>query len=289
MGEVSVVIVTYNSTDVVRNSILSVIYDTSVKQCFVVDNHSSDNIAALIASINSPKIVLIQNAENLGFGVANNIALKQITTPYALLLNPDAEMDEYAIEILLDGAKRYHNAGILTPLLYGPDGKIQECYRRDFLSREDNEGLFFEPAGDMCADFLLGAVMLFNMEIMQKLGFFDSKIFLFYEDDDICKKVKQNNRELVLIPTARAFHAYGGSSGSSNAISLIKLYHMEWSRLFLYEKYSGKLHAKYRACRLVTVSIIRVSIFFVLLNRIELRTAYARLCGRFDYLIGRRR
>lgn len=289
MSEISVVIVTYNSTDVVANAILSVIEDTSVKQCFIVDNDSSDDIIALVASINSPKIVLIQNTENLGFGVANNIALDQVTTPYALLLNPDAEMDDGAVAILLVAAKRYLNAGILTPLLYGADGETQECYRLDIFRRDVNDGLFFEPDGDMCADFLIGAVMLLNMKIMRKIGFFDPNIFLYYEDDDLCKKVKNNNHELVLIPAAKAFHAYGGSSGSSIAINQIKFYHMEWSRLFLYEKYIGKFNAKYRACRLVTVSIIRISMFFVLQNRIELKVAYAKLSGRFDYLIGRRR
>jgi N-acetylglucosaminyl-diphospho-decaprenol L-rhamnosyltransferase len=289
LNEVSVVIVTYNSVDVVSNSIRSVVDDTAVKQCFIVDNSSSDDIVALVDSIGSPKTVLIQNAENYGFGVANNIALDQVTTPYSLLLNPDAEMDKGAVAILLDAAKRYPNAAILTPLLYGADGEVQECYRRDIFNRDVDAGLFYEPDGDMCADFLIGAVMLLNMEIMRRIGFFDSKIFLFYEDDDICKKVKKNNHELVLIPTARAFHAYGGSSGSSNAISLIKLYHMEWSRLFLYEKYIGKLSAKFKACWLVTVSIMRILKFFVSQNSIELRAAYARLCGRFDYLIGRRR
>ena len=191
MSEISVVIVTYNSTDVVANAILSVIEDTSVKQCFIVDNDSSDDIIALVASINSPKIVLIQNTENLGFGVANNIALDQVTTPYALLLNPDAEMDDGAVAILLVAAKRYLNAGILTPLLYGADGETQECYRLDIFRRDVNDGLFFEPDGDMCADFLIGAVMLLNMKIMRKIGFFDPNIFLYYEDDDLCKKVKK--------------------------------------------------------------------------------------------------
>jgi N-acetylglucosaminyl-diphospho-decaprenol L-rhamnosyltransferase len=204
------------------------------------------------------------------------------------LLNPDAEMDEGALAILLDAAKRYPEAGILTPELYGCKGEVQECYRRSFFDRKANGGIFLKPEGDLCAGFLTGTAMLLNMSKMKKIGFFDPRMFLFYEDDEICLKVREHGYELVHVPQSKVFHAEGMSSGSSAEVEAFKQYHMAWSRLYLYEKYIGKFKAKIHAAKLVGVYCIKTLVFLVLRKGARYRLVRARLVGTFSYLLGRR-
>tara|TARA_R110001583_G_scaffold159243_2_gene311067 strand:+ start:97 stop:984 length:888 start_codon:yes stop_codon:yes gene_type:complete len=283
IGSVSVVIVTFNSTRVVKAAIESVVNEKLVSDIFIVDNASVDNISNVIDSFDSAKIKLIRNSRNLGFGVANNIALEQITTPYALLLNPDAVMDKGAVETLVKKSALYDRAGILSSAVFYENGNLQETYRRNFHERQANEGYFLPADGDICADFLSGAVLLFNMNIMRKVGFFDKNIFLFFEEDDLCMRTTNKGYELIYTPDATASHIDGGSSGSNEELDLFRKYHFTWSYLYISKKYFGKGFARQLSLKLIFKSFLKWVLYLALSKNDLANLQRAKLKAGWDY------
>tara|TARA_R110001583_G_scaffold40193_1_gene128595 strand:- start:21 stop:914 length:894 start_codon:yes stop_codon:yes gene_type:complete len=286
IGPVSVVIVTFNSTRVVRAAIESIVNEKLVSCVFVVDNASVDNISDVIDSFGSAKIKLIRNANNLGFGVANNIALEQITTPYALLMNPDSVMGKGSVETLVKKSALYDRAGILSTAIFYENGNLQETYRRNFYERQMEKGNFLRADGDICAEFLSGAVLFFNMKIMKEVGFFDPNIFLFFEEDDLCMRTTNKGYELIYTPDAKASHIDGGSSGSSEKLDMFRKYHFAWSHLYVSSKYKGKGHARLLSLKLIVKSLLKLVIYLGLNKRELARLHRTRIAAGWDYFFG---
>lgn len=234
--KVSVVMVTHNSDAVVERSLESIPDNITT---FVVDNLSTDNTITTAENA-APKANIIKSEVNLGFGRANNVALEKVQTEFALLLNPDTSLDEGSIEKLLQTADKHPEAAIISPVLYLEDGSIQQSYKNDIFTREKRGGKFIELSGDACAESLSGAVMLLRMSCFKKKKFFDPKVFLFYEDDDICMQARKNGYSLVITPDARVMHMMGKSSPPTLKYIYIKNWHMMWSRLYMQKKYFPK-------------------------------------------------
>lgn len=283
-ASVTAILVAYNSEKVIASAIASLLADAEVGRIIVVDNCSKDNTRDMIKR-DFPKVTLIENPRNDGFGPANNIALTKVNTDYALLVNPDAVMNAGAVETLLETAGRYKDAAILAPALYDEEGNLHHSFKRNVFDRESARHRIVVPEGDICADFLSGAVMLFNMEIMRQVGFFDPNIFLYYEDDDICLRVRKAGYGLVYVPSARAVHLMGASSGSGNPeAEAFKQKHMAYSRLYIEEKYRGRPAAETLAARLHKQYAIKAALYMLQLNRLRTSRYRGRLAGIAEFI-----
>jgi len=232
---VTVVIVAHNSAKVIEKCLKSIPDQIKV---IVVDNASRDKSAEIVKAAR-PDAVVIKSAKNLGFGRGNNLALEKVQTEFAFALNPDTVMRSDTIENLLITADKYPDAAIVAPIMFFEDGTIQKTYKNSVFSRESGKSKYIIPEGALCAEFLSGAAMLMRMNLFRKIGFFDPKIFLFYEDDDICLKVSEAGYSLVQTPEASLVHLMGKSSPPSAKYIYIKNWHIMWSRLYLEKKYKG--------------------------------------------------
>jgi len=96
-----------------------------------------------------------------------------------------------------------------------------------------------EPEGDLCANFLSGAVLLLRKPAFEAIGGFDPNIFMYFEDDDLSLRLRQAGHALVRVNAARARHIGGGSSGPSDAVLRFKQWHFAWSRLYIERKFNG--------------------------------------------------
>src|ERR1700760_2367020 len=114
MQDVTAILVTYNSADVIGAALDCLKREARIGQVIVVDNASIDDTCA-VAARHCPDAVLIRSEKNLGFGAGNNLALERVKTAFALLVNPDALLREGALAALLEAACRYPDAGILAP------------------------------------------------------------------------------------------------------------------------------------------------------------------------------
>ena len=231
---VTVVMVAYNSAHCLPG--LSAGLQTMHK-IIVVDNASDDDLQTQL-SLTLPQASLLRNARNLGFGAANNRALAQVQTPYALLLNPDCLPTKEFLDGLLQAAADFPDAAILAPHLIRRNGTPEVSYRwpsTHWVSKGP------KADGPCCVGFVCGAVMLLNMDVMKRVGFFDETFFLYYEDEDLCQRVFLAGQQIVVVPNVEITHLSRGSVKGPNPLKseFIRGYHHAQSKLVFERKYFG--------------------------------------------------
>lgn len=283
-ASITAILVAYNSEAVIAKALSALDKASHVARIVVVDNASVDNTCDIVSQ-QFPKVLLIENNTNEGFGRANNLGFKKVETPYALLVNPDAVVCEGCINSLLAAAQLYTDAAILAPQLQDEHGHVHHSYKKSVFDRERSSGEYITPEGDLCADFVSGAVMLLNMKHMRTIGFFDPKIFLYYEDDDICLRARRAGLGVLFIPSAQAIHLMGRSSGEgSKKVEFFKQRHITWSRLYVEEKYHGRKQADKLASKLRWKYAIKAAWYASMVKPARISRYRGRLAGIFDFI-----
>ena len=201
----------------------------------VVDNASQDGSADLALRLGAR---VVRNPLNEGYGRANNIGAAVARAEYLLILNPDLVLERGAAEALLTAAARYPDAGLLAPRTIEADGRVA-FQRRSLLAPylRNEAGRPCRPEGDCCAPFLLGACLLVRRELFLRLGGFDPNVFLFYEDDDLCRRVADAGHALVHVHDAVARHGRGRSSVARPGRVFTVRWHFAWSKAYVSRKY----------------------------------------------------
>lgn len=230
--DLTAIIVCFNSAHIIGNA-LKLLAEAKVAT-IVVDNGSIDNSVEVARQFGAQ---IIENHQNLGFGIANNIGVRAAKTPWVLMLNPDIEIAEKAIKTLLAATQIYQNIGILAPKIIEPDGRVFIQPRSLLSPKFLNQAKNFAANGDCCVPFLSGACYFVNRASFLELGGFDENIFLFYEDDDLCRRFWDAGQSLIHIENATALHARGKSSQPLKGRIFTVRYHMAWSRNYICRKY----------------------------------------------------
>lgn len=237
-SDVSVIVVTYNSAHCLAglSETLGVLPNVSI-----VDNASDDDTVATTTQI-LPNAKVIRNPRNLGFGAANNVALHQAQTRYALLLNPDCVPESGFIERMMAVADTYPDAAIIAPHLLRRSNRIELSYRWP-STHWTSKGPAAE--GACCVGFVCGAVMLLNLDVMREVGFFDETFFLYYEDEDLCQRVFKQHKQIILAPEVSVTHLSRGSvrGPSPMRAEFSRGYHHAQSKLIFARKHVNAVHA----------------------------------------------
>ena len=282
----TVVMVTYNSAHLLERCFEGLEGSASV---LVVDNASRDKSVSKIREV-APQATILVNETNEGFGKAVNKALYEVDTEFAVLVSPDCLIEQSVIEQLIILADHWDNAAIVSPVLITEDGKKTRCHDQDLFSREgisrSREDEPF-PSGNVCAGFVQNAVSLLRMKALRKTGFFDENIFLFYEDDDLCIRLRRDGWSLVLAPALVAIHLSGTSSNLNRALLMRRrYYHMAWSRIYLEGKYRGSGRGFVLGITNLIVFLGKLFSALITLNRTKIIRDSARLEGTFAFLCG---
>jgi len=237
-NDVTVVTVAYNSAHCLAALSAAL---KPLKNILIVDNASDDGLQTQLP-LTLPHATLLRNDRNLGFGAANNRALAQVKTPYALLLNPDCLPTPEFFDGLLQAAVDFPDAAIIAPHLMHRNGTPEVSYRWP-ATHWDSRGP--KADGPCCVGFVCGAVMLLNMDVMKRVGFFDETFFLYYEDEDLCQRVFLAGQQIVVVPKVEITHLSRGSVKGPNPLKseFIRGYHHAQSKLVFERKYFGLAHA----------------------------------------------
>jgi len=191
---------------------------------WVVDNASIDG-SIDEAQRKFPNINYILNSENLGFGNANNIALKRVKTEYILLLNPDCYVSAKTLKFMLEYMKTHEEVGGATCKVEQPDGAIDWASHRGFPTPWasflyfvlGNDSLYHLTNRDMGkvheVDAISGAFFMTRKSVLNKVGLFDEDYFLYAEDIDLCFRIKQAGFKIMYIPDVVVLHHKGVTSG----------------------------------------------------------------------------
>jgi GT2 family glycosyltransferase len=233
-SDVTAIVVTFDSAHALPEC-LGALRTDSVP-VIVVDNASTDETLA-IAEGQGAKV--IRNARNEGYGRANNRGVQAAESEFVLIVNPDCIVGKGAVDALVDAARRYPDAALLAPQIVEPDGRVFYQARSLLAPYLHNPGgKLVVPEGEACAPFLSGACFLIRRDVFLKLGGFDDKIFLFYEDDDLCRRIADSGSALIYVPQAVVRHGRGRSTGHKPGRVFTSRWHQAWSRAYVSRKYS---------------------------------------------------
>lgn len=232
-GSVTAIVVAFDSGHVLPECLSSLAGEGT--RIIVVDNASSDASAELSAQYDAH---VIRNARNEGYGRANNIGARAATSEYIFIVNPDVVVEAGTVGRLVEAARAYPDAGLLAPRIMEPGGRVF-FQPRSLLSTylQNEKGKLAVPEGDACAPFASGACFLMRRDLFVAIGGFDPAIFLFYEDDDLCRRLADQGRSIVFVPAATVRHSRGRSSAARPGRAFTARWHQAWSKAYVSRKY----------------------------------------------------
>lgn len=282
-ARVSVVVVTHHSAAVIEPCLTAL---GAAAEVILVDNASDDGTPD-IASRLRPDATVLRNAVGLGYGGGANRGLAVATREFVLLANPDSVVDTDALARLLAAADAFPDGALFGPLVRDRHGEIEPSHDVELFRRRDvasDPGMM--PEGPCCAAYLSGAVTLLRRSAYRTVGAFDDRLFLYYEDDDYCMRIRAARLSSILVPDAVVTHVGGGSVRPSAHYYWEKFWHMAWSRLYIEEKYRGAA-ARRKLARAQLLRFAGKSIANTLtLRRAKAWRDLARLFGTLSYMLG---
>ena len=241
--DVTAILVNYNAGNELAVALRSIQSDCAQVEweAVIVDNASSDNSAAIVETF--PRATLIRNPANVGFGRAVNQAAAVARAPRLLLVNPDCRLVSGAISTLRSVLDAEPSCAVVGPRIFDPDGTVQGSARGD---PDMLTGLFgrtgalrvllpFLPvarrnvvvedavrtgASSVVVDWLSGACMLIRRDAFTTAGGFDERFFLYWEDADLCRRLRNRGFQVRYVPGASAVHQVGRSSQTARRSSI---------------------------------------------------------------------
>ncbi|PYE82222.1 glycosyltransferase family 2 protein [Pseudoroseicyclus aestuarii] len=231
--ELTVIVVSYN-TRALTLACLETLYartHTTRFRCVLLDNASSDGSAEAVAE-RFPQVELIASEDNLGFAKANNVVAAQAQTEWLLLLNPDTEVHEGAIDALLAFSKENPQAGITGGRTVFPDGSLNKlscldritpwsafCVATGLASVFRNTTLFnpeyiggWDRDTVREVDIVVGCFLMIRRSLWEELGGFNLKYFMYAEEADLCLRAGKLGYRPMITPEAQIMHLVGASS-----------------------------------------------------------------------------
>src|SRR5574337_1226280 len=185
LEQVTIVCVTYQSESIIESLAATLRVFPHV---VIVDNGSHDATTARIRR-HIPHARLVERPRNAGFGAANNEAMMQVCTPFALLLNPDSSIEPADLATLVDTLDGHPGAAAVAPQSWYHNGEPQRSFRQAFYKIRGRKGRYEPAQATCCADWLHGSCVLLRTDLFRRIGGFDESFFLYYEDDDLCLRL----------------------------------------------------------------------------------------------------
>lgn len=236
--DLSIVIVSYKTKDVLKNCLLSIKDNVSKKityEIIVSDNGSNDGTTQMISDLRfkTSDLMLIENGENLGFSKANNAGVKASKGRYILFLNPDTVIQKDTLEEMVGFMDKTKDAGAATCEVLLPSGNIDDSCHRGFPTPWNSfchfSGLakvfpktkifggynlsFLDMTKTHEIDALAGSFMIVRREAGEQAGWWDEDYFFYGEDLDFCYMLKQKGWKVYYVPGVSILHLKGVSGG----------------------------------------------------------------------------
>jgi GT2 family glycosyltransferase len=219
--KLSVITVTYNNQTGIGEYLTSVFKNLPKdSEVIVLDNASTDKTLEELRK--EKRVKLIESKENLGYAKGNNLAVKEAEGEYLFFLNPDTVVLDGAIEKLLSFAEGLEGWGIISPKLIEGNGRVQLSVRKlptlwraikeYYLGRKGEYGEYApESAAPVVVESVVGAAILIKDRVFKRAGRFNERYFMYFEDLDLCRKVRRLGLDVIYLPESEIVHRVGGS------------------------------------------------------------------------------
>ncbi|MCD6350583.1 MAG: glycosyltransferase family 2 protein [Armatimonadetes bacterium] len=261
MPEISVCILNWNTREQLRRCLQSLREHAAGLdvEVIVVDNASADASAQMVRE-EFPEVQLIANDQNVYYAAGNNQALERAQGEFVLLLNPDIVVTPGAIEELKACLLRHPRAGAVAPRLVYPDGRLQASCR----TFPTPDVVFYEALGlsrlfprsrrfgkyrmtwwayddERQVDQPMASALMLRRQALEEVGLFDEQFPMFFNDVDLCKRLKDAGWEIWFTPAATMIHEHGAATGQVAVRMALESYR---SQLRFYAKhYRGRVNA----------------------------------------------
>jgi GT2 family glycosyltransferase len=242
--EISFIIVNFKSRELLPRCLSSIQKLSGIRAEIILVNNDSEYLEAL-SSADFP-IKIIQAPHNLGFGAGVNLGAQSTSGKYLFLLNPDAEIISAPFQDIFHEFGQNNNLAILGGKIVDDRGKIQPWIAGESITPlriiKNNLGLsrdkqLQKQTDKLMVDWISGGAMLIRKDIFQKLGGFDEKMFMYFEDIDLCRHAKNQDFDLLYFPDLIIQHS-GGASFKGKKEQ--KKYYYQ-SQEYYFKKHFGKL------------------------------------------------
>ena len=280
----SAVIVTFNSDKVIYNCVQSIPDDIKI---FIVDNSNDKKFKENIEKkYNNIECVL--SSENLGMGSGNNLGLRHIKTDYAIILNPDVVLEKDTIQEIINESKHISNFAILAPLSIDPK------YPNYKLSNKSNNE--FNNHTPFKVKSVDGFAMVLNLkkinliENFKNFNYFDENFFMYLENDDLCKRLIENNENIFVIPKSKIKHlgARGVNPEHAHEVELSRNWHWIWSKFYFNKKHKGYLYAFFTGIPYFLSATLKFILYLILNNREKKQIYFQRISGFLTAVMGKK-
>lgn len=240
--KLSVIIVNYNVRVFLENALVSACKAMNgiEGEVIVVDNASDDGSVEMVRQ-KFPRVTLLPNKTNTGFAAANNLAMKQSSGEYILLLNPDTIVQEDTFRVMIDFLEQHPKTGLAGCKILNPDGTLQLACRRSFptpwvaftkiiglsalfphsrlFSKYNLE--YLDPDLSYEVDAVSGSFMFLRRNVLDEVGGLDEQFFMYGEDLDWCYRITQAGWDVHYVHSTQIIH-YKGQSARRSDIDEVK-------------------------------------------------------------------
>ena len=270
--DITIGIVTYKSEKVLFKCLKSI---KKINKIIIYDN-SNDIIVKNNVKSKYPKIKYILSKKNLGYGNANNEIIKECKTKYLLILNPDTVLNKSCeSELLKSINKKNLDFSIIAP-----------------LSQDKNFGLIFKDLdlkkrGIFETNYVKGFALLLDVKIIKKIGMFDKNIFLYFEEIDLCKRLRENNYKIYVNTKAKIFHKAAKSSNIGFQFEKCRHWHWMWSSVYYKKKHTNYLEVLINFVPSVFASLLKMIFYALIFQKKKIVINYMRFSGTLNALVGK--
>lgn len=241
--DVTAVLVNYNAGVELRHALQSIADELDGRpwEAVVVDNASSDGSGAIVSEF-APHARLVRNRQNVGFGRGVNQGL-EAAAALVLVMNPDCRLAAGAFAAMRRELERDDTCAIVGPSIRNPDGSLQGSARGDpdmltglfgrttrlrrvfpnlAVSRRNvlDEAAARDGEASVVVDWVSGACMLARRDALQRVRGFDERYFLYWEDADLCRRLRSAGYHVRYVPDAAAVHRVGHSTSTARAAAI---------------------------------------------------------------------
>ena len=256
----TVIIVTFRSENVIHNCIQSIDSDIKV---LIIDNSNSKEFKENIEN-KYKNVSCILSEKNSGMGAGNNLGIKNIKTDFAFILNPDVILEPNSINNLIEESQKLESFGIISPIEVNkdyPNYKLIDSSKKNIDLKE--------PFKVKSVD---GYSMLINLKRLNQIDdfyYFDEKFFMYLENDDFCKRLNNKNENIYIIPKSQIKHLGGQAVNNlyKTEVELSRNWHWAWSKFYYNKKHHGYIFALFNGLPDFISSFLKFLIYLIFNNK----------------------
>jgi N-acetylglucosaminyl-diphospho-decaprenol L-rhamnosyltransferase len=263
-NQITIVITSYKSDEKIVKCLNSINNQCKI---IVVENSNNTSFKEKIEK-NFSNVECLIAGENLGYAKGNNLGLSRVITKYALILNPDAELEKNTLNNFFNTAKKIKNFSIIGPSTLNKKNKMKEITEVNSVK---------------------GFAMFLNLEQFNEVGFFDNKFFIYLEEIDLCKRLREKGKKIFIDPNILIFHR-GGSSHEEKynfEMELSRNWHWMWSTFYFKKKHSGYFNALFSVFGKLISGLIKYIFYSFTFQKSKKLIYKQRISGLLNSIIGK--